>query len=70
MKGVDIRLDRDTVLLTWNGLKLYLMRCRKPKAFDVAKHFGIKIEHCLLDSKEQDVFSQLVQAFRGEEMIH
>ena len=26
MKGADIRLHRDTVLLTWNGLKLFLMR--------------------------------------------
>ena len=46
------------------------MRCRKPKAFDVTKHFGIKIEHCLLASKEQDALSQILQAFRGEEMIH
>ena len=52
MKGADIRLHRDTVLLTGNGLKLFLMSCRKPKAFDVVKHFGIKIEHYLPASKE------------------
>ena len=67
---VEICLHRDTVLLTGNDLKLFLMRCRKPKAFDVAKHFGIKIEHCLPVSKEQDTLSQIMQAFRGEEMIH
>ena len=70
MKEADIRLYRDTVSLTGNGLKLFLMRCRKPKAFDLAKHFDIKIKHCLLASKEQDVLSQIMQAFRGEEMIH
>ena len=58
------------VLLTKHGLKLFLMRCRKPKAFDVAKHFGIKIEHCLSPSKEQDTLSQIMQALRDEEMIH
>ena len=46
------------------------MRCRKPKALDVAKHFDIKTEHCLLASKEQHALSQIMQAFRGEEMIH
>ena len=70
MKEVDIRLYRDTILLTEHGMKLFLMRCCKPKAFDVAKHFGIKTEHCLPASKEQDTFSQIIQAFRGEEMIH
>ena len=60
----------DMVLLTEHGLKLFLMRCRKPKAFDVAKHFGIKIEHCLPASKEQDALSQVMQAFNGKEMIH
>ena len=45
MKEADIRLHRDTVLLTGNGLKLFLMRCCRAKAFDVAKHFGTKIEH-------------------------
>ena len=70
MKEVDIRLHPYTVLLTGNGLKLFLMRCRGPKAFDVTKHFGIKIEHCLLTSKEQDALSQIMQVFRGEEMIH
>ena len=70
MKGVDIRLHRDTVILTENGLKLFLMRCRKPKALDVAKHFGIKIELCLLASKKQDALSQIMQSSRDEEMIH
>ena len=70
MKGLGIRLQPNTVLLTEHGLKLFLMHCRKPKAFDVAKHFGIKIEHCLPVSKEQDALSQIMQAFRGEEMIH
>ena len=51
MKGLDIRLQPNTVLLTEHGLKLFLMRCCKPKASDVAKHFGIKIEHCLPASK-------------------
>ena len=60
----------DMILLTEQGLKLFLMRCRKPRASDVVKHFGIKIEHCLLASKEQDVLSQIMQAFRGEEVIH
>ena len=66
MKGADIRFHPDMVLLTWNGLKLFLMRCRKPRAFDVGKHFGIKIENCLLASKEQDALPQIMQAFRGE----
>ena len=44
----------DMILLTEHGLKLFLMRYRKPKTFDVAKYFGIKIEHCLPASKEQD----------------
>ena len=70
MKEADIRLHRDTVLLTGNGLKLFLMRCCRPKAFDVAKHFGTKIEHFLAASKEQDALSQIMQVFRGEEMIH
>ena len=70
MKGVDIRLHRDTVLLTLNGLTLFLMGCRKPKTFDVAKHFGIKIEHFLLASKKQDALSQIMQTFRGKELIH
>ena len=42
------------------------MRCHKPKAFNVAKHFGIKIEHCLLESKEQDALGQIIQAINGE----
>ena len=46
------------------------MRCPKPKALDVAKHFGIKAEPCLPASKEQDALSQIMQACRGEEMIH
>ena len=58
------------VLLTEHGLKLFLMRRRKPKAFDVAKHFGIKIKHCLPASKEQDALGQIMQTFNGEEMIH
>ena len=70
MKEAGIRLYRDTVLLAGNGLKLFLMRCCKPKAFDVAKHFGIKIEHRLPASKEQDALSQIMQVFRGEKMIH
>ena len=70
MKEADIRLHRDTVLLTENGLKLLLMRGPKPKAFDVVKHFGIKIEHYLPTSKELDALSQVMQAIRGEEMIH
>ena len=36
----------------------------------MAKHSGIKIEHCLPASKEQDALSQIMQAFRGGEMIH
>ena len=36
----------------------------------MVKHFGIKIEHCLLASKEQNTLSQVMQVFRGEEMIH
>ena len=66
----NVCLHKDTVLLTGHGLKLFLMRCRKPKALDVAKHFGIKIEHCLPASKEQDALSQIIQAFRDEEIIH
>ena len=66
MKGAGIRLHPDMVLLTWNGLKLFLMRCRKPRAFDVGKRFGIKIENCLLASKEQDALRQVMQASRGE----
>ena len=70
MKEVGICLHRDTVLLNRNGLRLFLMRCRKPKAFYVTKYFRIKIEHCWLASKEQDALSQIMQAFRGEELIH
>ena len=70
MKKVDIRLHQNTVLLTEHGLKFFLMRYRKPKAFDVAKYFTIKIEHCLPASKEQDSLDQIMQAFNGEEMIH
>ena len=40
MKEVDICLHRDTVFLTEHGLKLFLMHCRKPRAFDVAKHLA------------------------------
>ena len=46
----DVETDTtqpNMVLLTRHGLKLFLMRGRNPKAFDVAKHFGIKIKHCL-----------------------
>ena len=46
MKGLGIHLQPNTILLTEHCLKLFLMHCRKPKAFDVAKHFGIKIEYC------------------------
>ena len=60
----------DMLLLTEHDLKLFLMRCRKPRAFDVAKHFGIKIEHYLLASKEQDASSQIMEGFMGEKMIH
>ena len=70
MKELDIHLHQGTILLTGNGLKLFLMRCRKPKFLDVAKHFGRKIENCFPESKEQDGLSQIMQAFRGEEMIH
>ena len=70
MKGLDIRLQPNTVLLTEHGLKLFLMRCRKPKAFDVAKDFCVKIQHCLLASKEQDALGQIMQAVNGEYMIH
>ena len=69
----DAEIDmtqRNMVLLTRHVLKLFLMGCCKPKAFNVVKHFGIKIEHCLPASKEQDTLSQIMQAFRGEEMIH
>ena len=65
MKKVGICLHRDTVLLTEHCLKLFLMRCCKPRAFDMAKHFGIKIEHCLPASKEQDALGQIMQAFNG-----
>ena len=58
------------VLLTGHCLELFLMRCRNPKAFDVAKQFGIKIKHCLQASKEQDALGQIMQAFNDEEMIH
>ena len=51
MKEVDICLHRDTVLLTEHGLKLLLIRCTKSKSFNVTKHFGMKIEHCLPASK-------------------
>ena len=68
----DVEIDTtqpNMVLLARHGLKLFLMRCRNPKAFDVAKHLGIKIEHSLPASKEQDAFGQIMQAFNGEEMI-
>ena len=70
MKEVDIRLHQNTVLLTQHDLKLFLMRCRKPKAFDVAKYFSIKIEHCLPAPKEQDALDQILQVFNDEEIIH
>ena len=71
LEGVETDTTQpDMILLTEQGLKLFLMRCRKPRASDVVKHFGKKFEHCLLASKEQDVLSQIMQAFRGEEMIH
>ena len=69
----DVEIDMTqpyTILLTKHGLELFLMRCRKPRAFDVAKHFDIEIKHCLPASKEQDSLSQIMQAFKGEEMIH
>ena len=46
------------------------MRYCKPKAFNVAKYFGIKIEHCLSASKKLDALAQIMQAFNGKEMIH
>ena len=70
MKELHIRLHRGTILLTGNGLKLFLMRCRKPKFLNLAKHFGIKIENCFPASKEQGGLSQIMQAFSDEEMIH
>ena len=69
----DVEIDTNQpnmVLLTGHGLKLFLMRCHNPKAYDVVKHFGIKTEHCSPASKEQDALNQIMQAFRGEEMIH
>ena len=63
-------IQPDMILLTDHGLKLFMMRCCKPRVFDVAKYFGIKIGHCLLESEEQDALSQIMQVFRGEEMIH
>ena len=69
----DVEIDTtqsNMVLLTGHGLKLFLMRCRNPKIFGMAKHFGIKIEHFLPTSKEQDTMSQIMQAFRGEEILH
>ena len=46
------------------------MRCHNPKVYDVVKHFGITTEHCSPASKEQDALNQIMQTFRGEEMIH
>ena len=69
----DVEIDMTqpyTILLTKHGLKLFLMGCRKRRAFDVAKRFDIEIKHCLPASKEQDSLSQIMQAFKGEEMIH
>ena len=68
MKGLDTRMQPNTVILTGHGLKMFLIRCRKPKTFDVAKHFGIKNEHCFPAS--QDPLGQITKAFNGEEMIH
>ena len=69
--GVEIDTTQpDIILLTEHGLKMLLMRRRKPRASDVAKHFGIKTEHCLLASKEQDALSKILQAFRVEKTIH
>ena len=70
MKVLGIPLQPNTVLLTEHGLKLFFIRCCKLKALEVAKQFGIKIEHCLLASKEQDALGQIMQAFNGEEIIH
>ena len=71
MKGAgSVPLHKYTVLLTGHGLKLFLKRCCKPEAFDVAKHFGTKIEHCLPALKEQNALNQIMQAFNSEEMIH
>ena len=70
MKEVDVHLHWNMVLLTEHGLKLFLMRYCKPKAFNVAKYFGIKIEHCLSASKKLDALGQIMQAFNGKEMIH
>ena len=68
---VEIDLSQpNMVLLTGYDLKLFLTCCRKPKVFDVAKHFGVKIGHCLPASKEQDALDQIMHAFNGEKMIH
>ena len=67
---VNSGLHLDAVLLKESSLKLFLMRCRKPKVLNVVKHFGIKIEHCLPVSKEQEALGQIMEGFKGEKRIH
>ena len=38
------------------------------RGIDMAKHFGLKIEHCLPASKEQDALGQIMQAFKGVDL--
>lgn len=62
------RFKPNTVLIKESGLRLFLTRCRKPKAVGFARLLGFNIESSSCMSKEQDTLSCIMQAFDGEEM--
>ena len=50
----DVEADTtqsNMIFLIRHDLKLFLIRCRNRNVFDAAKHFDIKIEHCLPASR-------------------
>ena len=62
--------EQNVIHFTLIGLKKLLSLSRKPKALEIAKHLGLDIYNCKIESYEATTVLQIQRAFQGEEMIH
>ena len=61
--------DRSVAFLTLAGLRHLVAASRKPAAIDMARLLGIDVIHCKIPSFEATTLRQIMDAFRGEEMV-